>query len=219
MKDLVARILSQSDAQCIIDAVKKAEKKTSAEIVPMIVNASYHYPLASVYASAILALPIAIALTYYIAPLFYFHKDNLWIFIVLFSLLFLIFKVTIAKSIFLTRLFLNPREVEAEVREAAITAFYKNGLYKTSDKNGVLIYISFLEKKVWILADEDAHKKIEPEFWQSCVKIITSGIKQKQFVQALCTAIETIATRLAKEYPYRADDVDELKNIIIGDNQ
>ncbi len=219
MKDLIARIISQSDAQCIIDAVKQAEKKTSAEIVPMIVNASYTYPLAKVYAAALFSLPIAIALTYYIAPLFYFHKDNLWIFIVFFSILFIIFKVTIAHSITLTRFFLSPRQVDAEVREAAITAFYKNGLYKTADKNGVLIYISLLEKKVWILADEDAHKKIEPEFWDNCVKMIIAGIKQKQFVPALCATIDTIAVRLSKEYPYKADDVDELKNIIIGDNQ
>ncbi|MEJ5361560.1 MAG: TPM domain-containing protein [Spirochaetota bacterium] len=219
MKDLVSKILSQADAQCIIDAVKKAEKLTSAEIVPTIVNASYHYPLTRIYASFVLSLPLAIALTYYIAPLFYFHKDNLWIFIVFFSLLFIVFKVTIAKSIFLTRLFLNPREVDAEVREAAITAFYKNGLYKTADKNGVLVYITLLEKKVWILADEDAHKKIEPEFWDSCVQQIIEGIKQKQFVPALCATIETIGNRLAKEYPVKHDDVDELKNIIIGDNQ
>lgn len=218
MKDLVSKILSQADAQCIIDAVKKAEKLTSAEIVPMIVNASYHYPLTRIYASAVLSLPLAIALTYYIAPLFYFHKDNLWIFIVFFSLLFIVFKVTIARSVFLTRLFLNPREVDAEVREAAITAFYKNGLYKTADKNGVLVYITLLEKKVWILADEDAHKKIEPEFWETCVKHIITGIKQKQFISALCATIETIGNRLAKEYPYKPDDVDELKNIIVGDN-
>ncbi len=219
MKDLLSKILSRSDVQCIIDAVKKAEKLTSAEIVPMIVNASYHYPLTSIYAAAVLALPLAIVLTYYIAPLFYFHKDNLWIFIVFFSLLFIIFKVTIGKSIFLTRLFLNPREVDAEVREAAITAFYKNGLYKTADKNGVLVYITLLEKKVWILADEDAHKKIEKDFWDNCVQRIIEGIKQKQFINALCQTIETIGQRLANEYPYKRDDVDELKNIIVGDNQ
>jgi putative membrane protein len=219
MKDLVAKLISQADAQAIIASVKKAEKMTSAEIVPMVVNRSYHYPLASVNAAAVFALPLAIALTHYTAPLFYFSHDNMWVFIALFSLLYIIFKGTIAKSIFLMRLFLNPRQVDQEVREAAITAFYKNGLYKTANKNGVLIYISLLEKRVWILADEDAHKKIEKDFWDSCVKTIIDGIKQNNFVPALCAAIETIGARLAKEYPYTADDVDELKNIILGDSQ
>ncbi|MGB4269344.1 MAG: TPM domain-containing protein [Spirochaetota bacterium] len=219
MKDLIAQLISPGDAQAIIAAVKKAEKMTSAEIVPAVVNASYHYPLASVYAAAVLALPCAIALTHYIGPLFYYHKDNLWIFTAFFFLLFIVFKVTIAKSIFLMRLFINPREAETEVKEAAITAFYKHGLYKTANKNGVLIYISLLEKKVWILADEDAHKKIEQDFWDSCVTQIVTGMRQKQFVVALCTVIETIGQRLAKEYPVKPDDVDELKNIIVGDNQ
>lgn len=219
MKNLVAKCISQADAQAIIASVKKAEKMTSAEIVPMIVNKSYTYPLASVNAATVLALPCAIALTYFIAPLFYYNHDNLWVFISLFSLLYLIFKSTIAKSVFLTRLFLNPHQVDEEVKEAAITAFYTNGLYKTADKNGVLIYISLLEKRVWILADEDAHKKIEQEFWDSCVKAIIDGIKQRNFVPALCTTIESIGMRLAKEYPYKSDDVDELKNIILGNNE
>ncbi len=219
MKNLVAQYITQDDAQQIISTVKKVEKKTSAEIVPMIVNASFHYPLASVYAAAALSLPVAIALTYYMAPLFYYSRDNMWVFIALFSLLFLVFKGTIARNIFLLRLFLNPQEVEGEVKEAAITAFYKNGLYKTAEKNGVLIYISLLEKRVWILADEDAHKKIEQEFWDNCVKTIIDGIKKKQFVPVLCSTIETIGNRLATLYPYKSDDIDELKNIIIGDSQ
>jgi len=190
MNNLVAQYITQADAQQIISTVKKVEKKTSAEIVPMIVNASFHYPLASVYAAVTLSLPVALVLTHYIAPLFYYSRDNMWIFIALFSLLFLLLKGTIARNIFLLRLFLNQHEVEAEVKEAAITAFYKNGLYKTAEKNGVLIYISLLEKRVWILADEDAHKKIEQEFWDSCVATIIDGIKKKQFVLVL-TAVKT----------------------------
>jgi putative membrane protein len=219
MNNLVAQYITQADAQQIISTVKKVEKKTSAEIVPMIVNASFHYPLASVYAATALSLPVSIALTHYIAPLFYYSRDNMWIFIALFSLLFLLFKGTIARNIFLLRLFLNPHEVEAEVKEAATTAFYKNGLYKTADKNGVLIYISLLEKRVWILADEDAHKKIEQEFWDSCVATIIDGVKKKQFVPVLCTVIETIGNKLSPLYPCKSDDIDELKNIIIGDSQ
>jgi len=219
MKNLVAQYITQDDAQQIISTVKKVEKQTSAEIVPMIVNASFHYPLASVYAAVTLSLPVALVLTHYIAPLFYYSRDNMWIFIALFSLLFLLLKGTIARNIFLLRLFLNQHEVEAEVKEAAITPFYKNGLYKTAEKNGVLIYISLLEKRVWILADEDAHKKIEQEFWDSCVATIIDGIKKKQFVPVLCTVIETIGSKLSILYPYKSDDVDELKNIIIGDSQ
>lgn len=218
MKDLVAQCISQADAQEIIAAVKKAEKMTSAEIVPMVVSSSYNYPLASVNGAWILSLPLAIALTYYVAPLFYFHKESMWIFIVFFSLLYFIWKATIARSVFLTRLFLNPRQAENEVKEGAITAFYKNGLYKTAEKNGVLIYISLLEKRVWILADEDAHKKVEQEFWNGCVASIVEGIKRNNLVPALCTTIETIGRRLAKEYPYKPDDVDELKNLLLGNS-
>lgn len=219
MKKLVNTFITQQDAKEIINAVKNVEKKTSAEIVPVIAENSSHYPLASVYAATALSLPAAIALTFYIAPLFYFSAYNLWVFIALFSLVFMFFKGTIANSIFLTRFFLDPREADAEVKEAAITSFYKNGLYKTADKNGVLIYISLLERRVWILADEDAHKKIEQEFWDGCVAAIITGIKQKQFVPALCGTIETIGQRLEAVFPHKHDDVDELRNIIIGDSQ
>ncbi len=44
-------------------AVKEAEKLTSGEIVPMVVSASYRYPMANVIGAAVLAHPISLMLT------------------------------------------------------------------------------------------------------------------------------------------------------------
>ena len=64
MKNLADSFLSEEDKKKIIDSVKKAEKITSGEIVPMVVSSSYGYPLAEVQGAAYFSLPLAIAATY-----------------------------------------------------------------------------------------------------------------------------------------------------------
>ena len=60
MKNLAEKFLNKEERQRIRAAVSEAEKNTSGEIVPMIVPASYHYPMADVLGGASLALPVAI---------------------------------------------------------------------------------------------------------------------------------------------------------------
>src|ERR1700687_4569696 len=49
--------------------------------------------------------------------------------------------------------FVNKRRMMHAVRERAIRAFFEKKLYKTRNENGILIFISILERKVWILGD------------------------------------------------------------------
>ena len=52
MRDLTRQLLSDADRAAITAAVEAAEKKTTGEIVPMVVSSSYHYPMADVIGGA-----------------------------------------------------------------------------------------------------------------------------------------------------------------------
>jgi putative membrane protein len=115
------------------------------------------------------------------------------------------------------RLFITGREMDEEVAEAAVASFYNNGLYKTRDETGILIYISIFEKRIWILADRGINEKVEQSEWDETVRIIREGIKSGRQGEAIVTAVKKAGEILTRHFPARRDDRDELSNLIMKD--
>lgn len=217
MKNLAQRFLSQEENGQIDAAVKAAEKETSGEIVCMIQSASYRYPMANVTGATVLALAPALVLTPLIGGRLWIGTENLWLFLGIFGLLFAAFYLAVDHTPWLKRWFISNKELEEEVEEAAITSFFRHGLYRTRDGNGILIFISVLEHKVWVLADHGINVKVPAGQWDAVVARITDGIRHQRPAAAICEAVATVGGILKQHFPYTVDDTDELKNVIIGD--
>jgi len=215
MKDLAKRFLSEDDRTRVRAAVKEAEKQTAGEIVVMIISASYAYPMANVIGAAIFALPLALIFTPVIGGWLWIGNQNMWLFLGLFTVFFIVFHEVIKRSLWLKRCFISQKEINAEVKEAAITYFFNHGLYHTRDKTGVLVLISVFERRVWVLADEGIKARVPQDQWEDIVKMITDGIKQKRPADAICAAVEKIGDLLKTHFPIKPGDIDELENIII----
>jgi putative membrane protein len=215
MKDLAKNFLTDSDRQKISEAVKTAEKRTAGEIVPMVVSASYHYPMADVIGAAAFALPIAIVSTYLLGNWLWLGNRDMWLFLGLAAVLFILFHALIRQIPPLKRLFISHREMEEEVEEAAVSRFFSEGLYRTRDETGILIFISVFEHKVWVLADRGINAKVETGQWEEIVGLITAGIRQNRAADAICEAVEKVGDILAVHFPVRPGDTNELRNIIV----
>ena len=215
MTTLAQQFLTEAERLEISEATRRAESRTSGEIVPMVVSASHHYPLAAVVGATAFALPLALICTPLIAaPLWLGHQD-MWIFLALFCLIFLPAQALVARVPALKRLFLSASQVDEEVREAAVTTFFSEKLYKTRQENGILIFISVLEHRVWVLADSGINNRIGQEQWQEIVHHITAGIRAKRQGEAICEAIERVGEILRVHFPITADDHNELHDLII----
>ena len=217
MKDLTKEFFSEADRAMIAAAVEASEKKTSGEIVPMVVSASYAYPMADAIGSVALALPGAFLLTPLVGGCFWMGTWNLWVFLGVFTLLLLAGQAIVRRSLMIKRFFIANREIDVEVEEAAITSFFKKGLYRTREETGVLIFISLFERRVWVLADRGINRKVAPGQWDEIVALIVQGIKQKRAPEAICAAVEKVGNLLADHFPAREDDRDELTNLIVDD--
>jgi putative membrane protein len=215
VKNLSRNFLSQEQQEDIRKAVRAAETKTAGEIVCMLVSASYHYPMAAVIGAATLALPTAILLTELLGGLLWLGTENMWLFMGFFAVLFLMFHTVISRTAWLKRLFISRREIEEEVQEAAMVNFFRNGLYKTRDATGVLIFISIFEHKVWVLADHGINAIVAPDQWETVVSRITNGIRNKQAAPAICESVATVGNLLAEQFPIKPDDTNELSSLII----
>lgn len=215
MKNLSKKFLNEQEQHRVTETVQRLEKLTSGEIVPMVVTQSHNYPMAKTIGATLVTLPLSLLLTSFTGAFLWLGSQNMWLFLAWFTLLFFPFYRLIATIPALKRLFLLSAQVEDEVEEAAVRAFYDEGLYKTREENGVLVYVSVLEKKVWVLGDRGVNKRIAPQEWQDISNELAQGIKDGQQCEALCRAVTRIGNVLHQYFPIREDDHDELNNIII----
>lgn len=212
---MATRFFSLDEQQKICKAVHDAETKTSGELVPMLVCDSHSYPLAAVRGGSFIALILAILLTAPVAGMFWLGSSNMWVFFCLFFPLYWLTSLLIQHYPVLKRPFLFADETETEVQQAAFTAFFEEQLFKTKDANGILIYISLLERRAWILADSGINDRIDTQQWDAALQLVTRGIKDGCACDALCEAIEMVGDILEKEFPVQQGDQNELHDLII----
>ena len=216
MKNLVNTFLTEDDRAKITAAVQRVEKTTSGEIVPMVMSSSGNYPLSGVIGALALSIPFSLPGAYLLGPLMGMGRHDMWVFLGIETMLFLIGYLLVNNAQRLKRLFISQQEMLDEVRTAAMAGFYQKGLHRTRDETGVLIYISIFERKVWVLGDRGIHEKVGEDAWKEIVSIITEGIKNKKQGDAICRAVERVGEILKTHFPIRPGDKDELPNLIEG---
>lgn len=203
------KFLNPDVQELIRTAVAKEERVTSGEIVPMIVSSSQHYTAASLLSSMTLSLITAPAVTMILG------RHDMWTFVALYVIFIVPFYILAHNLEFLKRLFTSRAERSDAVQQGAFAAFYRNGLYRTKDETGILLYISLFERSVWILADRGINKKVPAGTWDCIVSDITAGIHAGNGVDALIKAIQHTGDILKKHFPVKNDDRDELDNLIV----
>jgi len=207
---LAKDFFTEEERQRIESAVQKAEKRTSGEIVPMVVDESYNYPRAEILGAGLFSLAAAVSLSWF------FFDESLWYFLWLFALCYLPFKLLIRHTPALRRRLIHSTEISEEVEEKAVIAFLEHGLHHTRDETGVLILISLFEHRVHVLADRGINDVVPDHHWDGIVQTVTDGIQRGETCDALCSAIDSCGRLLEEHFPVKADDTDELPNLIIG---
>jgi putative membrane protein len=200
---------SDEDKERIRQAVKDAESRTSGEIATMVVDHSDRYHeaevLGGILVAGLAALIIAVGV----------QHVTIWTHIPLVCILYIPARLLFIRVPRLKLPFINKLRMMHAVRERAVRAFYEKKLYKTRDENGVLIFISILERKVWILGDRGVDRQIPHATWQSHANEISVGIREGRACAALCTVIGKCGQVLAEHFPRKEDDTNELPDDLI----
>ncbi|MBL6664354.1 MAG: TPM domain-containing protein [Rickettsiales bacterium] len=213
-------ILTPQQIKNVEEAIKKAESKTRAEIVPVISNQSGSYQYSQFIFSFIFSLVI-----FSISWLnFQSVKVDDWgklsvsmnlfyiILIILFS--FIIGAILAKKFRVLSLLFLNKDDMAFEIDRAAKQCFYDFSIGNTKGATGVLIYISLLERTVMVKGDIKISQKLTQNDWDNICNLITNGIKENKADQGIISGIEAMTVFLAEHFPRQNDDSNELENKI-----
>ncbi|WP_419786061.1 TPM domain-containing protein [Pseudodesulfovibrio sp.] len=207
------QFLTRNEQDRLIKCVQDVESRTSGEIVPVIASTSYDYPRAAHLAGLIIGIVGALGLSLLLG------RDDMWVFLALFLPFYILISRLFMMYPRLRRPFITKAEMRDEVEEAAITSFHANGLHRTRDMTGIIIYVSVYERMVQVLADKGINDKVNPEVWQEVVEMVTAGIQSGSPGRALCKGVERCGELITRHFPIKPDDTDELPNLIIeGDS-
>jgi putative membrane protein len=200
--------LSEQEKHAIAEAIRKAESTTSGEIVFAVSDSSGGYRHAT-FQGALSGMALMTAL-YLLAPVVHTIGMVLWVELVSFALFYVLIP-----WIPWRRWFISGAEMESRVQEAAYRQFYSSGLYKTRESNGVLIYLSLLERRVVVLGDTAIHERMGDPHWEGVRDRIIQGIRLGRACEGICAAIQDCGQALAQHFPHRADDRNELPDQVI----
>ena len=106
------------------------------------------------------------------------------------------------------------KKCDSDSFEKAITIFNKLKMYQTRDRNGVLIYISFSDRKLAIIGDEGINNVVPTDFWESTKNELIFRFKRNEFAQGIIDAVTEAGKQLQQYFPVKLDDKNELSNEI-----
>jgi len=200
---------SPADLDQIKSAVAKAEKTTSGEIVPLVVPRSGNY----FWVHSVLALKALVLATVIFEALVYMSgfpgalPELLGV-----QLCGAIIGWGLAYWPALARWEVGSSTLQRNSTDQALSSFLKEGLTKTRDRTGVLIYVSHFERQVVILGDSGIHQHVGDEFWQTHSRQLALSIRDQKFVEGLEKTIFEVGETLKRYFPRRTDDTNEISD-------
>ena len=97
-------------------------------------------------------------------------------------------------------------------RARAIEVFSQLGVWDTDDNNGVLIYLLLADRDVEIVADRGINAVVAAHEWEAICRAMEAALRRREFEPAVLGAIEAVTRLLARHFPPRAGDRNELAN-------
>jgi putative membrane protein len=209
MKNLAGTFLSEAEREQVEACVRRVEMNTAAEIVPLIAPSASGYPRAALAAAVACGLLLAVAVGWFLGGL------AVWEFAALFGVGLFAGELLNHSLPVLRKPFLSRREMAFEVDEAAHLAFLSHEIFATRDRTGILVFVSVYERRVRILADSGIAAQVGQETWDQVAVDLVAGIRAGKRADALCAAVERCGALVAAAFPRKADDTDELPNLIV----
>ena len=109
------------------------------------------------------------------------------------------------------RLFTSRRERDANVRTHAAAAFFEQGIGRTANETGILLYLSLVEQRLELIADRGVLDAVPVLEWN---QIVDAAHTRGANLQTLDGVLRALLPLLTRYLPVRASDRDELSSEI-----
>ena len=114
------------------------------------------------------------------------------------------------------RVFVSRKEVHEPVA-AAQAHFLELGMQRTKERNGVLLFVAPRSHKFAVIGDEGVHARCGDAFWRELAAEMTGHFQRSEFTDGLIHGIKKAGELLAKHFPRRAGDTNQLSDDVAHD--
>lgn len=189
--------------EAIAAAVRDIESATAAEIVVVVRGRSGTYRQADYLFGAIIAL---LGLIFVLFSPWEFH--TFWIPFDVVALF--VAGAFVSSRGDLIRRWLTTKSFQVKAARAGAAAmFYEAGIANTSAENGVLIYLSLLERQMEVIADRGILQCAPPLKWNQAVFELKQSA-QRPDPAKLIKGLQSLGELLAEHLPARGENPNEL---------
>lgn len=210
MSKWIEKYLTTDDINKISEHVANAEKQTDGEIVPIIVQRSSSIG----HVKWLLTLVMTILFLAVQNEFIPYHKYNFLI-PPLAVMIFYGLSLILENIVWVQRVLTPAKDEIDQVNARAELEFYRKQIRNTHRRTGILIFVSFMEKRVVILADEGIAKHYPAETWNQVAALLTHEFKKGNIRQGLENAISKCGEILRAKLPITVTDSNELPNHLI----
>lgn len=208
--------ISNKMIQKIESEIAEMEKKTTAEVVVLVVKQSSFIKYIKPVLFFILLILSLFTLNWFLHDLWFTTLENSIIYLL--NIAFMYFCATVLSRLSLfQRLFLHPTDMQEAFYRRAISEYYENNLHKTEKNTAVLMMVSLLEHKAIVLASLELNKELDEKIWTDCINLITQGAKNNDVGLGFLNALEKIIPILESKFPLHLNPVNpnEISNSVI----
>lgn len=202
-------VLSAQDLADVHAALAAAERKTLGEILPVVLERSDRHPGAAWLAALCCALAGSIGL----APWLPWDRPALLLAAQL--ALGLLGYASAAHLPDFARLFVSEARAQEVVEEQALQEFHRHALERTAARSGVLLFVSLLERRALVLADEGIHARVGAEHWERTNALVLAGIRRGSLRDGLVDGIASAGALLAEHFPVAGGDRNEIADRVV----
>ena len=216
--------LNDSDFETIKQAVAAAESKTTGEIALAVTAESGKYSfweLLWANGLAVILLAIMIPFSASITSLFqnfYWDLVPAWIVPCVFvaaAFLIVVLGFYLCNIPAIDRKIIPESEKAKTVTARAMQYFAESGIYETAEHSGILVFVSFMEREVRIIADSGISEKISQDLWNLIADEICENLKKGENLKAFTGAVEKCGALLAENFPNHEENPNELPDGLV----
>ncbi len=114
------------------------------------------------------------------------------------------------------RVFVSRKPVEYPVATAQ-AHFLELGMQKTRDRNAVLIFIAPRTHKFAVIGDTAVHALCGDQFWHELTAEMSGHFAKSEFQSGVLHGIRKAGELLARHFPRKPDDTNELSDEVAHD--
>jgi uncharacterized membrane protein len=96
----------------------------------------------------------------------------------------------------------------------ATRVFAHLGMHLTAERHGVLIYLAIEDRKLAIVGDAGIHRHVGDAYWEAVRDLMLRHLREGRPLEAVLAGVAEVGRVLARHYPRRPDDQNELSDHI-----